>query len=153
MKNRWLIAASAVGIHLSIGSVYAWSVFNLPLENAFGWAKSDIAITFSLAIFFLGMSAAVLGHFVERYGPRTSGMVAAAFWGTGLIVASLGVKLGILWIIWLGYGVLGGIGLGVGKMVPGPPRVGNWIGYYGFWFWGGHRCPCFQLHYVQCYCQ
>ena len=54
MKNRWLIAASAVGIHLCIGSVYAWSVFNLPLENAFGWAKSDIAITFSLAIFFLG---------------------------------------------------------------------------------------------------
>ena len=84
MKNRWLIAASAVGIHLCIGSVYAWSVFNLPLENAFGWTKSDIAITFSLAIFFLGMSAAVLGHFVERYGPRTSGMVAAAFWGPSL---------------------------------------------------------------------
>ena len=59
MKNRWLIAASAVGIHLSIGSVYAWSVFNLPLENAFGWGKSDIAITFSLVIFFLGISAAV----------------------------------------------------------------------------------------------
>ena len=54
LKNRWLIAASAVGIHISIGSVYAWSVFNLPLENAFGWAKSDVAITFSLAIFFLG---------------------------------------------------------------------------------------------------
>ena len=72
-----------------IGSVYAWSVFNLPLENAFGWTKSDIAITFSLAIFFLGMSAAVLGHFVERYGPRTSGMVAAAFWGTGLPVLVL----------------------------------------------------------------
>ena len=118
MKNRWLIAASAVGIHLCIGSVYAWSVFNLPLENAFGWAKSDIAITFSLAIFFLGMSAAVLGHFVERYGTSTSGMVAAAFWGTGLIVASLGVKLGILEIIWLGYGVLGGIGLGVGYITP-----------------------------------
>jgi MFS family permease len=118
MKNRWLIAASAVGIHLCIGSVYAWSVFNLPLENAFGWAKSDIAITFSLAIFFLGMSAAVMGHFVERYGPSTSGMVAAAFWGAGLIVASLGVKLGILEIIWLGYGVLGGIGLGVGYITP-----------------------------------
>ncbi len=79
MKNRWLIAVSGVGIHISIGSVYAWSVFNLPLENAFGWAKSDIAITFSLAIFFLGMSAAVMGHFVERHGPSKSGMVAAAF--------------------------------------------------------------------------
>ena len=117
-KNRWLIAVSAVGIHISIGSVYAWSVFNLPLENAFGWAKSDVAITFSLAIFFLGMSAAVMGHFVERHGPRKSGMVAAAFWGIGLLVASLGVKLGIIQVLWLGYGVLGGIGLGIGYITP-----------------------------------
>jgi len=118
MKNRWLIAVSGVGIHISIGSVYAWSVFNLPLENAFGWSKSDIAVTFSLAIFFLGMSAAVMGHFVERHGPSKSGMVAATFWGTGLMVASLGVKLGIIEILWLGYGVLGGIGLGIGYITP-----------------------------------
>jgi MFS transporter, OFA family, oxalate/formate antiporter len=118
MKNRWLIAASAVGIHISIGSVYAWSVFNLPLENAFGWAKSDVAITFSLAIFFLGMSAAVMGRFVERKGPRTSGMVAACLWGLGLVVASLGVKLGVIQILWLGYGVLGGMGLGIGYITP-----------------------------------
>jgi len=118
MKNRWLIAASAVGIHISIGSVYAWSVFNLPLENAFGWTKSDVSITFSLAIFFLGMSAAVMGHFVERNGPRISGMVAATFWGIGLMVASLGVKLGVIEVLWLGYGVLGGIGLGIGYITP-----------------------------------
>jgi OFA family oxalate/formate antiporter-like MFS transporter len=118
MKNRWLIAASAVGIHISIGSVYAWSVFNLPLENAFGWAKSDVSITFSLAIFFLGMSAAVMGRFVERNGPRKSGMVAAVFWGSGLLVASLGAKLGVIQILWLGYGVLGGIGLGIGYITP-----------------------------------
>ena len=118
MKNRWLIAASAVGIHMSIGSVYAWSVFNLPLENAFGWAKSDVSITFSLAIFFLGMSAAVMGRFVERNGPSKSGMVAAVFWGTGLMVASLGAKLGVIQILWLGYGVLGGIGLGIGYITP-----------------------------------
>jgi OFA family oxalate/formate antiporter-like MFS transporter len=118
MKNRWLIAASAVGIHISIGSVYAWSVFNLPLENAFGWAKSDIAITFSLAIFFLGMSAAVMGRFVERNGPKRSGMVAAVLWGTGLLVASLGAKLGVIQILWLGYGVLGGMGLGIGYITP-----------------------------------
>lgn len=118
MKNRWLIAASAVGIHISIGSVYAWSVFNLPLENAFGWTKSDVAITFSLAIFFLGMSAAVMGRFVERKGPRTSGMVAACLWGLGLMVASLGVKLGVIQILWLGYGVLGGMGLGIGYITP-----------------------------------
>jgi len=118
MKNRWLIALSAVGIHISIGSVYAWSVFNLPLENAFGWAKSDVSITFSLAIFFLGMSAAVMGRFVERNGPRKSGMVAAMFWGLGLMVASLGVKLGMIQVLWLGYGVLGGIGLGIGYITP-----------------------------------
>ena len=118
MKNRWLIALSAVGIHISIGSVYAWSVFNLPLENAFGWTKGDVAITFSLAIFFLGMSAAVMGRFVERRGPRTSGMVAAALWGTGLLVASLGVKLGVIQVLWLGYGILGGMGLGIGYITP-----------------------------------
>ena len=118
MKNRWLIALSAVGIHISIGSVYAWSVFNLPLENAFGWTKGDVAITFSLAIFFLGMSAAVMGRFVERRGPRTSGTVAAALWGTGLLVASLGVKLGVIQVLWLGYGILGGMGLGIGYITP-----------------------------------
>ncbi|MCX4187034.1 MFS transporter [Methylophaga sp. OBS4] len=118
IKNRWLIALSAVGIHISIGSVYAWSVFNLPLKNAFDWGQSDIAITFSLAIFFLGMSAAVMGHFVERHGPRKSGMVAAAFWGVGLMVASLGIKLGVIEILWLGYGILGGIGLGIGYITP-----------------------------------
>lgn len=118
MKNRWLIALSAVGIHISIGSVYAWSVFNLPLENAFGWTKGDVAITFSLAIFFLGMSAAVMGRFVERRGPRASGTVAAALWGTGLLVASLGVKLGVIQVLWLGYGILGGMGLGIGYITP-----------------------------------
>jgi OFA family oxalate/formate antiporter-like MFS transporter len=118
MKNRWLIAASAVGIHISIGSVYAWSVFNLPLENAFGWGKGDIAITFSAAIFFLGTSAAIMGRFVERQGPRKSGMVAATLWGVGLLVASLGVKLGVIQILWLGYGVLGGMGLGIGYITP-----------------------------------
>ena len=118
MKNRWLIALSAVGIHISIGSVYAWSVFNLPLENAFGWTKGNVAITFSLAIFFLGMSAAVMGRFVERRGPRASGTVAAALWGTGLLVASLGVKLGVIQVLWLGYGILGGMGLGIGYITP-----------------------------------
>jgi MFS transporter, OFA family, oxalate/formate antiporter len=118
VKNRWLIALSAVGIHISIGSVYAWSVFNLPLENAFGWTKGNVAITFSLAIFFLGMSAAVMGRFVERRGPRTSGTVAAALWGTGLLVASLGVKLGVIQVLWLGYGILGGMGLGIGYITP-----------------------------------
>lgn len=118
MKNRWLIAASAVGIHGSIGSVYAWSVFNLPLEQTFGWDKSAVAGTFSLAIFFLGLSAAIMGHFVERHGPRKAGLIAATFWGAGLLVAGLGTSLESIYLLWLGYGVLGGIGLGVGYITP-----------------------------------
>ena len=66
-KNRWLIALSAVGIHISIGSVYAWSVFTNPLQQEMGWGLKQI-LTFSLAILFLGLSAAFLGHFVEKFG-------------------------------------------------------------------------------------
>ena len=118
MKNRWLIAASAVGVHASIGSVYAFSVFKKPLEQAFGWSNTSIAVTFSLAIFFLGMSAAIMGHFVEKHGPRKSGMLAASFFGGGLLVAGLGASLGNLYLVCLGYGVLGGIGLGIGYITP-----------------------------------
>ncbi|SMF45508.1 MFS transporter, OFA family, oxalate/formate antiporter [Alteromonadaceae bacterium Bs31] len=119
MKNRWLIALSAVGVHASIGSVYAFSVFKKPLgqllENA---SNNEIAWTFSFAIFFLGLSAAIMGHFVEKHGPRKSGMLAATFFGGGLLIAGLGATLENLYIIWLGYGVLGGIGLGIGYITP-----------------------------------
>ena len=118
MKNRWLIAASAVGIHVSIGSVYAWSVFNLPMEEAFGWTKNQVALTFSLAIFFLGLSAAIMGHFVERRGPRASGLVAGTFWGLGMLGAGVAASMENMYLLWLSYGVLGGIGLGVGYITP-----------------------------------
>lgn len=83
-KNRWLIALCAVGIHLSIGSVYAWSVFTNPLAETFGWSLSQISLTFSIAILFLGLSAAFLGHFVEKHGPKKAGMLAALFFGAGV---------------------------------------------------------------------
>lgn len=119
MKNRWLIAASAIGVHASIGSVYAFSVFKKPLGQLIETATNNqIALTFSLAIFFLGMSAAIMGHFVERHGPRKAGMLAASFFGGGLLVAGLGAYLANIYIIWLGYGVLGGIGLGIGYITP-----------------------------------
>jgi len=119
MKNRWLIAASAVGVHASIGSVYAFSVFKKPLGKLIETASNnEIALTFSLAIFFLGMSAAIMGHFVEKHGPRKAGMLAASFFGGGMLVAGLGAYLENLYIIWLGYGVLGGIGLGIGYITP-----------------------------------
>ncbi|WP_370979749.1 OFA family MFS transporter [Agaribacterium sp. ZY112] len=118
-KNRWLIAASAVGVHASIGSVYAFSVFKKPLSKLLeGVSDNEIAWTFSFAIFFLGISAAIMGHFVEKHGPRKSGMLAASFFGGGLLVAGLGAMLENLYIIWLGYGVLGGIGLGIGYITP-----------------------------------
>jgi len=119
MKNRWLIALSAVGVHASIGSVYAFSVFKKPLaallENA---SNNEIAWTFSFAIFFLGTSAAIMGHFVEKRGPRAAGRLASLFFGGGLLVAGLGAMMQNIYIIWLGYGVLGGIGLGIGYITP-----------------------------------
>lgn len=117
-KNRWLIAACAVGIHLSIGSVYAWSVFTNPLKSRFGWDDSEIAFTFSLAILFLGLSAAFLGHFVEKYGPRKAGILAAVFFGIGVTGSGLAVQIGSLFLLYFFYGVLGGIGLGVGYIAP-----------------------------------
>lgn len=119
MKNRWLIAVSAVGVHASIGSVYAFSVFKKPLSKLLETASdNEIALTFSLAIFFLGMSAAIMGHFVERQGPRKSGMLAAIFFGGGMMLAGLGAYIQNIYLIWLGYGVLGGIGLGLGYIAP-----------------------------------
>jgi OFA family oxalate/formate antiporter-like MFS transporter len=117
-RNRWLVALSGVGIHLSIGSIYAYSVMTKPLEAALGWAKSDITNAFAVAIAFLGLSAAFLGPFVEKYGPRASGLFAACFYGAGTAVAGLGVHLDSLPVFILGYGVLGGIGLGVGYITP-----------------------------------
>ncbi|WP_409300456.1 OFA family MFS transporter [Peribacillus sp. SCS-155] len=117
-KNRWLIALSAVGIHISIGSVYAWSNFTNPLINEFGWTTKQVQFTFSLAILFLGLSAAFLGHFVEKHGPRKAGLLAAGFFGAGIIGSGLAVNLGSLPLLYITYGVLGGIGLGVGYIAP-----------------------------------
>ncbi len=117
-KNRWLIAASAVGIHISIGSVYAWSNFTNPLMEEFGWTASQVQLTFSIAILFLGLSAAFLGHFVEKYGPRAAGLLAAGFFGVGIIGSGLAVNTGSLPFLYITYGVLGGIGLGVGYIAP-----------------------------------
>lgn len=117
-KNRWLIATSAVGIHISIGSVYAWSNFTNPLIEQFGWSTSQVQLTFSIAILFLGLSAAFLGHFVEKYGPRKAGILAAVCFGTGVIGSGFAVSASSLPLLYLFYGVLGGIGLGVGYIAP-----------------------------------
>ncbi|MFY0543633.1 L-lactate MFS transporter [Brevibacillus sp. H7] len=117
-KNRWLIAAASVGIHISIGSVYAWSVFTKPITKQFGWGLSDVQLTFSIAILFLGLSAAFLGHYVEKHGPRKSGTLSSIFFGIGIAGSGLAIHLENLPLLYLCYGVLGGIGLGVGYITP-----------------------------------
>ncbi len=117
-KNRWLIALAAVAIHMSIGSVYTWSVFSNPLHDAFGWDLQQISFTFGIAIFFLGASAAVMGHVVEQKGPRFTGFIAATFFGAGVAGAGIATMLESLYLLYFSYGVLGGIGLGVGYVTP-----------------------------------
>lgn len=118
VKNRWLIAASGVGIHISIGSAYAWSVFTNPMADQFGWKTTEISFAFSIAIFFLGFSAAFLGRFVEKYGPRKAGMLSALFFGVGVAGSGLATSMESLYMLYLFYGVIGGIGLGIGYIAP-----------------------------------
>jgi OFA family oxalate/formate antiporter-like MFS transporter len=118
MKNRWLIAVSAVGIHISIGSVYAWSVLTKPIMQELGVSLQAVQWTFSFAILFLGLSAAFLGNFVEKHGPKISGLFAAAFFCIGLCGTGLAVMLKSLPLLYLFYGVIGGIGLGTGYITP-----------------------------------
>ncbi len=117
-KNRWLIAASAVGIHVSIGSIYAYSAWKMPLENTLGWSSTKTAMAFSIAIFFLGISAAFLGRFIEKKGASKGGLLSAAFFATGLIGSALAVWIESLPLFYLFFGVISGIGLGVGYITP-----------------------------------
>ncbi len=118
MKNRWLIAASAVGIHISIGSVYAYSAWKMPLENTFGWSATSTSAAFSIAIFFLGLSAAFLGRYIEKHGPSKGGLLSAGFFTVGLFGSGLAVYLESLWLFFLFFGVISGIGLGLGYISP-----------------------------------
>jgi MFS family permease len=116
--RRWLFPPAALAVHLSIGEVYAFSVFKTPLVDHFGTSLTAIGAIFSIAIVMLGLSAAVLGTWVERSGPRKSMATAALCWASGFLVAALGVSSGQLWLVYLGYGVIGGIGLGIGYISP-----------------------------------
>jgi MFS family permease len=124
--NRWLIPPCALATHLCIGQAYAISVFNLPLTRQLGitrslaadWKLTELGWIFTIAIFVLGASAALFGKWVQAEGPRKSGAVAALCWGAGFLVGALGIKLHQLWLVYLGYGVLGGCGLGIGYITP-----------------------------------
>ena len=124
--NRWRVPPASIAIHLCIGSVYAWSVFNPPLTRELGvvasaagdWSLSSVVWIFSVAIVVLGLTAAFGGKWLEKVGPRYVGVVAATLWGGGFLVGSLGIALHQLWLVYLGYGVLGGAGLGLGYVSP-----------------------------------
>ena len=138
--NRWLVPPAALAIHLSIGMAYGFSVFWLPLSRALGiehpitcagagfftllfssicdWPVSMLGWTYTLFFVFLGSSAALFGHWLETAGPRKAGFVAALCWSGGLSIAALGVYLHQIWLLWLGAGAIGGIGLGLGYISP-----------------------------------
>jgi MFS family permease len=139
--NRWLVPPAALAIHLSIGMAYGFSVFWLPLSRAIGitqpvacpadmgffarifattcdWKISTLGWMYTLFFVFLGSSAAVFGRWLEREGPRKAGVVAAFCWGGGFLMSALGVHLHQIWMLWLGSGVIGGCGLGLGYISP-----------------------------------
>ena len=112
--NRWLIPPAALAVHLCIGQAYATSVYKTALVQHFDTSLTAIGIIFSIAIVMLGLSAAVFGTWVDRNGPRAAMFTSAVFWVSGFLVGSLGIATEQLWLLYLGYGVLGGIGLGIG---------------------------------------
>ncbi len=116
--NRWLIPPAALAVHLCIGQAYATSVYKNALVAHFETGNTPIGIIFSIAIVMLGLSAAAFGTWVDRNGPRAAMATSMVFWVSGFLVGALGIFTKQLWLVYLGYGVLGGIGLGIGYISP-----------------------------------
>ncbi|HBQ36472.1 MAG TPA: MFS transporter, partial [Rhodobacteraceae bacterium] len=124
--NRWKVPPASIAIHMCIGSVYAWSLFNGPLTRQLGvvassaddWSLASVVWIFSVAIVSLGLTAAFGGKWLEKVGPRYVGVVAGFCWAGGFLIGSVGISTHQLWLIYLGYGVLGGMGLGLGYVSP-----------------------------------
>lgn len=141
--SRWLIPPAALSIHLAIGQVYAWSVFKTAVsaESSLGVSGTVSAIPFQLGIVMLGLSAAVLGTRVEKNGPRWAMAMALVFFCSGLLISAFGMSIGQFWLVILGYGFIGGIGLGIGyispvstliKWFPDRPGMATGIAIMGF---------------------
>ncbi len=116
--SRWLVPPAAVAVHMCIGQVYAFSVFNKPLGVELGVPVSRVNVAYQIALMMLGISAAIFGKWVERSGPRKTMLASCCCFCGGLLLAALGVKLKMLWLILFGYGFVGGIGLGLGYISP-----------------------------------
>jgi MFS family permease len=124
--SRWLVPPAAIAVHMCIGQVYGFSVFKKPLAKALGitapgaldWTEADVGVAYSIALALLGISAAIFGKWVERSGPRKTMVASMICFCTGLVLAALSVKYHQLWLLYVGYGLIGGIGLGLGYIAP-----------------------------------
>src|SRR5262245_64965587 len=114
-SNRWVIAAAGVVMQVALGAVYAWSVFRIPLTKAFGWSISEVTLTFTIAIFVLGFAAFAGGIWMRRVGPRRVALTAGVLYGSGVFLASF--SGGRLWWLYFSYGLVAGVGLGLGYIV------------------------------------
>ena len=116
-NNRWVIAIAGVFLQIALGAVYAWSVFRVPLAKQFGWSISEeVTLTFTISIFVLGFAAFFGGLWLNRKGPRVVAVTGGVLYGLGIFLASLTHRLSWLYLT---YGVIGGIALGLGYIVPG----------------------------------
>src|SRR5881227_2059113 len=116
MNNRWVIAIAGVFLQIALGAVYASSVFRIPLAKQFGWSISEVTLTFTISIFVLGVNAFFGGLWMNRVGPRVVALTAATLYGLGVFLASFSANK--LWWLYLSYGFIGGLGLGLGYIVP-----------------------------------
>ncbi len=114
--NRWIVAAAGVVMQVALGAVYAWSVFRTPLTRAYGWTISEVTLAFTIAIFVLGFAAFLGGQWMRRAGPRTVALAAGVCYGLGVFLTSFAGDR--LWLLYLSYGLLAGLGLGLGYIVP-----------------------------------
>ncbi len=145
--NRWFIPVAAVAIHICIGSVYAWSTFNRPIKAIFPhspWWFSPPYTQFTSALVLLGLSAAFMGPWVEKRGPRAAATAAATFFGSGLVLGGIGLWLHEAVVAWIGMGIIAGIGCGLGYIAPVstlvkwfPDRRGMATGFAIMGFGGG----------------
>ena len=116
VPNRWLIAAAGVVMQIALGAVYAWSVFRIPLTRAYGWTIPQVTLAFTIAIFVLGFAAFGGGQWMRQAGPRRVALAAGVLYGLGVFLTSFAANR--LWWLYLSYGLLAGIGLGLGYIVP-----------------------------------